>query len=78
MAMASSKSIGFEEAQSYALVQLGMPQLSLKEEQKQAIHALYSGSDVFVWLPTEFGESVCFQTLPFVFDFKHSILGASK
>ena len=72
MAMASSKSIRFKEAQSYALVQLGLPQLSLKEEQKQEIHAIYSGSDVFVWLP------VCFQTLPFVFDFKHSIVGASN
>ena len=29
----------FEEAQSYTLAQLG--QLSLKEEQKQAIHAIY-------------------------------------
>ena len=56
MAMASCS---FKEAQSYALVQLGMPLLSLKEEQKQAIHAIYSGSDVFVWLPTEFRKSVC-------------------
>ena len=73
MAMASSR---FEEAQSYGLVQLGMLQLSLKEEQKQVIHAFYSGSNVFVWLPTEFGKSECFQTLPFVFDFKHIIVGA--
>ena len=78
MVMASSRSIGFEEAQSYALAQLGLPQLSLKEEQKQAIHAICSGSDVFVWLPTGFGKSVCFQTLPFVFDFKRSIVGASN
>ena len=55
-----------------------MPQLSVKEEHKQAIHAIYSGSDVFVWLPAEFWKSVCFQTLPFVFDFKHSIVGASN
>ena len=56
MAMASSGSIRFEEAQSFGLAQLGMPQLSLK---KQAIHAIYSGSDVFVWLPTGFGKSAC-------------------
>ena len=43
---------------------------AVTKEQKQAIHAICSGSDVFVWLPTEFGKSVCFQTLPFVFDFK--------
>ena len=42
MAMASSISIRFEEAQSYALAQLGMPQLSLKEERKQASHVIYS------------------------------------
>ena len=65
--MASSRSIRF----SYALAQLqGMLQLSLKEEQKQAIHAIYSGSGVIVRLPTEFGKSVCFQTLTFVFHFK--------
>ena len=55
-----------------------MPQLSLKDEKKQAIHAIYSGSDVFVWLPTGFGKSVCFQTLPFVFDFKRSIVGGAS
>ena len=46
-----------------------MLQLLLKEEQKQAIHSIYCGSDVFVWLRTESRKSVCFQTLPFVFDF---------
>ena len=60
MAMASSRSIRFEEAQSYALAQLGLPQLSPNEEQKQEIHAIYSGSDVFMWLPTGFGKSVYF------------------
>ena len=44
MAMASSKSIRF----SLTLAQIGVPQLSLK----QAIHAIYSGSDVCVWLLT--------------------------
>ena len=77
MVMASSKSIySSRRCTLYVLVQLGKPQLSLKEEQKQAIHAIYSGSDVFVWLLTEFGKSKCFQTLPFVFAFKHCIVGA--
>ena len=35
MAMASSISIRFEEAQFYALAQLGMPQLSLKNRSRQ-------------------------------------------
>ena len=56
---------------------LGCPELALKEEQKLAIHAIYSGSDVFVWLPTGFGKSMCFHTLPFVFDYKLELVSAS-
>lgn len=42
-------------ALSYALSVLGKPDLGLKEEQKDAIRAVYDGRDVFVWLPTGFG-----------------------
>ena len=68
----------FQEALTYALEMLGCPELALKEEQKLAIHAIYSGSDVFVWLPTGFGKSMCFHTLPFVFDYKLELVSASK
>ena len=72
MAMASSKSInlGSRRRSLYALVQLGMPQLSLKEEQKQAIHAIYSSSDIFVRCLLNSGRVYLSKTLPFVFDFK--------
>ncbi len=43
----------FSQALSHALKMLGTPGLLLKEEQKQAIHAVYDANDVIVWLPQE-------------------------
>lgn len=68
----------FTGALSYALSKLGTPNLVLKEEQKKAILAVYDGNDVFVWLPTGFGKSICFQTLPFMFDFKLDRVSTQK
>ena len=41
---------------------------SLKKEQEKVINKFIAGIDVFVCLPTGFGKSVCFITLPIVFD----------
>ena len=50
--------------------QLGTPNLTLKEEQQKSIKAEYQGNSVFVWLPTGFGKSICYQDLLFVIEYK--------
>ena len=55
---------------SHALSCLGRGSLRLKSKQESAIRAIYAGNDVFVWLPTGYGKSICYQVLPFLFDAK--------
>ena len=74
----SSKNSTFTDGVRYALSQLGKPDLKLKDEQQQAIASMYSGQDVFVFLPTGFGKSICFQVLPFLFDHKLGLAGSQK
>ena len=68
--ISSIASLPLEEALSYALSVLGSPKMILKEEQKEAITAIYDGKVVFMWLLTVFRKRVWFQALPFVFDYK--------
>ena len=49
-----------------AASKLGYP--TLKVEQEQAITYFISGNDVLVSLSTGYGKSLCFATLPKVFD----------
>lgn len=62
--------VTFDEAISYAFQRLSCPTLKLKPEQRSAIEYIFNGSDVFVWLPTGFGKSICYQVLPYLFDAK--------
>ena len=55
----------FDEAISFALRALGKEGLKLKPEQLQAIRCVSDGKDVFLWLPTGFGKSACYETVPF-------------
>ena len=69
--------MSLSEALSFSLCRLGLPHVTLKEEQRIAIEAVHQGRDVFVCLPTGFGKSLCYQTLPFVADyFKRKANGA--
>ena len=45
-------STGFEEAGQYGLGRSGFSNLSLKDEQRLSIRAVYEGSSVFMWLLT--------------------------
>jgi len=70
----------FNHTLFFALQMLDSPGMHLKPEQVASISAIYNGKDVFIWLPTGFGKSVCYKTTPFltetilfVMDFKGSI-----
>ena len=53
----------FDCAVAYSWNRLGNSDLELKLEQKTSIRHIYEGKDVFVWLPTGFGKSICYETL---------------
>ena len=54
-----------------------MPNLTLKEEHRKSLEAVYQGNSVFVWLPTGFGKSICYQALPFVIEYKKGQRGST-
>ena len=66
--------MSFDECVSKALHRLGMPHISLKKEQLASMEAIYAGRDVFMWLPTGYGKSICYQALPFLLDCKRGVL----
>ena len=60
----------FDLSLSYALSCLRLEGLEVKDKQLEAIKAVYDCKDVFLWLPTGYGKSLCYQCLPFLFDHK--------
>ena len=67
--MASSQS-SFSGAVKHALACIGNKDLVLKPKQVEVLEAVYNGSDTFVWFPTGYGKSLCYQLLPFMLDFR--------
>ena len=76
--MAAGSVSSFDACLAFALERIRKQQLKLKREQVASIRHVYDGKDVFVWLPTGFGKSICFECLPFVFDFKRNRTGSSS
>ena len=62
----------FDGAIEHALRCVGCPNLTLKPEQRQSVRHVYEGKDVFVWLPTGFDKSLCYEMLPFILDVKRA------
>ena len=65
------------DAVDRAVESLGIKEL--KAEQRKVIDAFIWGRDVFVYLPTGFGKSVCYMVLPLVFDIiRNAVSGKSS
>ena len=63
-----------ETACRQAALSIGYPEL--KAEQLEAMKMFVSGRDVFVVLPTGFGKSLIFASLPLVFDTLNATSGS--
>ena len=64
----ASSSFDFDRALAYTLSCV---------KRVEAVNCLSEGKDVFVWFPTGYGKSICYQLLPFVFDVKLGRTNAS-
>lgn len=78
MCVAFTAAVMFEDSIVYALSVLDSNHLTLKEEQRSSVQAVYEGKDVLVWLPTSYGKSLCYQVLPFVFYHKLGLVGSKN
>lgn len=63
----SSRKAAFNQSLLYAFSKVGNPEIMLKD-QMTAIRHIYNGKNVFVWLLTRYGKSICYEVLPFLSD----------
>ena len=66
----------FQYAIVYGLSLLASSHVTLKEQQVHSAKAVYKVKDVFVWLPTDFEKSLCYQILQFVFKHNLGLIGS--
>jgi len=66
MAVSSARDM-FHKVLLFAVSKIGKEGIVLKPEQLQAVQHIYEGRDVFLWLPTGFGKSICYEVLLFLF-----------
>ena len=71
----ASKSEDFDKALKFAVCCIGKGDFMLKAEHLDVINGIYDGKGIFLWLSTGFRMSICYKTLPFVFNYKHSNSG---
>ena len=65
----------FSGSVSIALLSINQDHVVLWQKQLEVLQSVYGGHDVFVWFPTGYGKSLCYQVLPYIFDDK---LGLTK
>ena len=67
-----------QDAVQYALLRLGLEGFCLTKERFLSIKSIYEGNNTFIWLPTGYGKSLCYQALPFVMDHKRGLVGTDR
>ena len=75
--VATCRFLVMDRSISYALEIIACSSVVLKSEQASCVKSICAGKDVFLWLPTGFGKSLCYEVLPFIFDDKLGKYGPS-
>ena len=60
----------FLSAIEYALRCISRENFAPKPQQLETVRQVCHGRDVFLWLPTGFGKTLCYKLLPFVSDYR--------